>query len=92
VSGERERERGVTDAERREAGQAVKYYVSFFLSFHSLSVYLCSLKIHGVHKRALKVLDPRVLTLEQPLKLQVRVSPKRRWRTNGWIVQIERER
>ena len=38
--------------------------------------YLCSLKVHSVHERALKVLDPGVLTLKQTLKLQVRVSPK----------------
>ena len=38
--------------------------------------YLCPLKVRSTHERALKVLDPQVLTLQQTLKLQVRVIPK----------------
>ncbi len=37
----------------------------------SLWFYLCPLEVHGVHERALKVLDPGVLALQQPLELEV---------------------
>ena len=37
--------------------------------------YLCPLQVHGVHEGALKVLDPRVLTLQQTLKFQVWLGP-----------------
>ena len=50
----------------------------FLVGQHKASVRLMdlgALKIAGVHQRALEVLDPGVLPLEQALKLQVRLGP-----------------
>ena len=50
----------------------------FLVGQHKAGVRLVdlgSLQVVGVHQRALEVLDPGVLPLEQALELKVRLSP-----------------
>ena len=49
---------------------------------------LGSLQIAGVHERALEVLDPGVLPLEQTLELQVRLGPMKEDDIHVHIVPI----
>ena len=63
----------------------------FLVGQHKAGVRLMdlgSLKIAGVHQRALEVLDPGVLPLEQALELQVRLRPMEEHDIHVHIVPI----